>query len=71
MMPTIDEDLQTETSFSVGSALTPVLGNKDERRVDIVTCETTRTRVDDNQDTRSTLGQCIGHTSHLKPQQTD
>jgi hypothetical protein len=29
-MPTINENLKMETSFSVGSALTPLLGKKDE-----------------------------------------
>jgi hypothetical protein len=32
-MPTIDENLQTGTSFSVGSASTPLLGKKDEGSV--------------------------------------
>jgi hypothetical protein len=32
-VPTIDENLKMETSFSVGSALIPLLGKKDERSV--------------------------------------
>jgi hypothetical protein len=32
-MPTIDENLQKEISFNVGSALTPLLGKKDEGSV--------------------------------------
>jgi hypothetical protein len=33
-----------------------------------VTCGTTGTRIDDNQDSRSALDQSKGHTSHLKSQ---
>jgi hypothetical protein len=34
----------------------PLLGEKDEIRLHEVTCETTMTRIDDNQDSRSALG---------------
>jgi hypothetical protein len=70
-VPTIDELLQMKTSFSVGSALTPLLSKKDEQWVHKVTCETTRTRINDNQDSRSALGWSNGHTNHLKSQWMD
>jgi hypothetical protein len=70
-VPTIDELLQMKTSFSVGSALTPLLGKKDEQWVHKFTCETTRTRINDNQDSRSALGRSNGHTNRLKSQRTD
>jgi hypothetical protein len=50
IIPTINEDLQTGTSFSVGSAMTTTAWWMDEWRLHGVTCETTKTRVDDNQD---------------------
>jgi hypothetical protein len=49
----------------------PLLGEKDERQLHEVTCETTSTIIDVNQDSRSVLGQSKGHTSHLKSQQMD
>jgi hypothetical protein len=48
IVPNNNENLPTETSFSVKSTLTPLLAKKDEAFV--VTCETTRTGIDDNQD---------------------
>jgi hypothetical protein len=47
-MPTIIENLQSRTSFSVQSALTPLLTKNDEGSIQF-TCETTRSRIDDNQ----------------------
>jgi hypothetical protein len=32
-MPIIDENMKIETNFSVGSAMTPLLGKKDEGSV--------------------------------------
>jgi hypothetical protein len=56
-MPTIGRELADNPSFSVGQYWQPLLGEKDEQRVYGVTCETTRTRIDDNQGSRSVLGQ--------------
>jgi hypothetical protein len=47
-VPTISEILQTEISFDVEPALTPLLSKKMKEAFE-VTCETTRTRIDDNQ----------------------
>ncbi len=55
-MPTIDENLKMETSFSVGSALMTTARQKRMKEAFEVTCATTRTRIDDNQGSRSVLG---------------
>jgi hypothetical protein len=49
-MPTIDENLQTKTNFNVGLALTTTAWRKRMKEAFEVTCETTRIRIDDNQD---------------------
>jgi hypothetical protein len=66
--PTIGEILQTEISCSVWSTLTPLLVERDDRQLHGVTCETTKTRNDDNQGLSSALGQSKGHTRRLKSQ---
>jgi hypothetical protein len=66
-MPTISENLQTEISFRVGSASTPLLGKMMKEAFELP-CEATRMGIDDNQDSRSVLGQSKRHTSHSKSQ---
>jgi hypothetical protein len=70
--PTIGHEHADETSFGVGSTLTTTSGRKkDERWVNEVTCETTKTKIDDNQDSRSALAWSKRHTRNLKPQRMD
>jgi hypothetical protein len=67
IVPTISENLQTETSSRVGSALMTTARKRMKEAFE-VTCETTRIEVDDNQDSRSALGRSNGHTIRLKLQ---
>jgi hypothetical protein len=63
-VPTISENLQIEPNFRVGSASTPLLDKRMKEMFEIP-CDATRTRIDDNQYSRSALGQSKRHTSCL------
>jgi hypothetical protein len=67
-MPTIDENFADENTLQYGVSFDNHCLVKQMKDTFEVTCETTRTRIDDNQDSRSVLGQSKGHTSRLKSQ---
>jgi hypothetical protein len=63
-MPTIGQKFADRNKLQHGVNINNILlCVKDERRLHEVTYETTCTRNDDNQDSRSALGQSRGHTS--------
>jgi hypothetical protein len=71
IVPTISENLQTETSFRVGSASTPLLGKKDEGSVSMPLAKPQGQGSKITKTSRCALGQSNRHTNHLKSQQTD
>jgi hypothetical protein len=55
-MPTIGEAYRRKQALVSGQLWQTLLGETDERWAYRVTCETTRTRINDNQDLRGALG---------------
>jgi hypothetical protein len=51
-MPSIGQNLQSETNFRMGSALTTIAWQKRMKEVFKITCETKMVRIYDNQDSK-------------------
>jgi hypothetical protein len=68
---TNDKNLPTETNFSVGSILTPLLGKKDEGSISMSPTKPQGQGSMITKTSSSALGEGNRHTSHLKSQQTD